>query len=102
MITQWNNEQLQSEYTRLVQAGWDRSLDIAKRRKERHEKIDFDNPNFTRIIQELEQEMKNRGFENELCRKGCKGSLQRRARSKSKCIAANIIFKVVAKLACQN
>jgi hypothetical protein len=62
MITQWNNEQLQSEYTRLVQAGWDRSLDIAKRRKERHEKIDFDNPNFTRIIQELEQEMKNRGL----------------------------------------
>lgn len=53
---------LQSEYQRLTKAGWDRSLDIAKRRRERHEKIDFDNPLFVQQLKDLEQELKKRGL----------------------------------------
>jgi hypothetical protein len=37
-------------------------VEIAKRRKERHEKIDFDNPLFMGHLLDLEQELKNRGL----------------------------------------
>ncbi len=56
------DDELQLEYQRLKKAEWDRSLDIAKRRKERHERIDFANPAFALHLQEREQEMKNRGL----------------------------------------
>lgn len=62
MIKDWTNDQLISEFKRLTKLGWDRTLDIAKRRKERHENINFDNPLFTTQLKELEQEMKNRGL----------------------------------------
>lgn len=61
-LSNWNDEQLKKEYKRLVQRGWERSIDIAKRRKERHERIDFDNPLFTNQIKQLEDEMKVRGL----------------------------------------
>lgn len=61
-ITKWDNMQLQNEYVRLVKQGWDRTLDIAKRRKERHQNIKFDNPNFMDYLKTLQQEMENRGL----------------------------------------
>ncbi len=56
------DDELQSEYQRLIKIEWDRSLDIQKRRRERHENINFDNPLFAQQIKDLEQEMKNRGL----------------------------------------
>lgn len=61
-ISKWPDQHLQDEYTRLNKAGWDRAIDIDKRRKERHENIRFDNPNFMDYLKNLEQEMKNRGL----------------------------------------
>ncbi len=55
------DDELQLEYQRLKKAEWDRSLDIAKRRRERHENINFDNPLFAQQLKDLEEEMKNRG-----------------------------------------
>lgn len=62
MIEQLSDEELIAEHKRLTQMGWDRAADIAKRRKERHERIDFDNPNFNIKLQEIEQEIKKRGL----------------------------------------
>lgn len=61
-ISKWPDQHLQDEFHRLTKAGWDRALNIAKRQKERHENIKFDNPNFMNYMQNLEQEMKNRGL----------------------------------------
>lgn len=57
-----SDDELKAEYENLRQAGWARSLAIAKQRKERHEKINFTNPLFLGRLKELEQEIKNRGL----------------------------------------
>lgn len=62
MISDWNDEQVQKEYYRLTQLGWNRAIDIAKRRQRRHDRIDFDNPLFIGQLKQLEDEMKARGL----------------------------------------
>jgi len=57
-----SDDEVKEQYQRLTKAGWDRALEIAKRRKERHEKINFDNPAFIKHLQDLEDEMKERGL----------------------------------------
>jgi hypothetical protein len=56
------NDELKAEYQRLIKLGWDRVVDIDKRRKERHANIKFDNPLFLNKLKELEKEMEARGL----------------------------------------
>jgi hypothetical protein len=56
------NDELLAHHRKLTAAGWSRAVEIAKRRKQRHEKIDFDNPLFMGHLLDLEQELKNRGL----------------------------------------
>lgn len=56
------NEELLEQHQKLTKAGWDRAIEIARRRKKRHENISFDNPTFIGHLNDIEQELKNRGL----------------------------------------
>lgn len=62
MMQKWNNEQLISEHKWLTQLEWDRTLRIAEEQKERHERINFENPLFVNQLKTIEQELKDRGL----------------------------------------